>query len=723
MKKSIRKSKYVTVLAAVLVILFMGMFPSAPEEGMYPLSEVGKLDLVKAGLKIDPQELYNPNGTSLIDALVNIGGCTGSFVSEDGLVITNHHCAFGAISRASTPETNFLSDGFVAKDKSEEIPAKGYTVRIMESYKDVSEEILEAVADIEDLAERSREIGKKMRELAEEANDEENSIEARVSEMFLGQTYVLFKYRIIKDVRLVYAPPQSIGNFGGETDNWMWPRHTGDFSFMRAYVAPDGSAAEYSAENIPFKPKKFLKVNPNGVQEGDFTFILGYPGRTYRHLPSQFLEYQQDYHLPYIADLYEWIIEQLEDISADDETLQLEVASYKKGLANTSKNYRGKMLGINRIGLVDKKIAEEEAIAEFINSDDVLKEKYSTLFSDIDSVYSGIFKNAEANLWFGRITRFSTSLNISNFLLTYLEEMKKPNLERKSAYRDENVKKTIGRLNRTFSMYYPDLEERLLFRMLTEALNFEGEVKIEAVNNNFTNEDEIEDFINSVVLDTKLTDKEFILALLEKPIEEIEKFEDPMLTFASELKTQLDALDEESDMADGALSKLSPKLIEVKKAWKKTSFIPDANSTLRLTYGYIKGYSPADATYYSPITTLDGVIDKANQGGEYEIPEQLRELYESKDYGRFVDKKLGSVPVAILYNMDTTGGNSGSPILNANGELIGVNFDRAFEATINDYAWNESYSRSIGVDIRYVLWITQKIGNGGYLLKEMGVEL
>ncbi|MFN5705931.1 MAG: S46 family peptidase, partial [bacterium] len=252
----------------------------APEEGMFPLSEIQKVDLKKAGLKIDQKEVYNPNGLSLIDALVNVGGCTGSFLSDAGLIITNHHCAFESVQLASTPENDYLTNGFVAKTMEQEIPAKNLTCKITDSYEDVSDKILSSVKDVNDPVERINAINKKITEIIKEELAKDASIKPEISEMFIGRTYVLFRYKIIKDVRLVYIPQRAIGEFGGESDNWVWPRHTGDFSFLRAYVAKDGSAATYSKENVPYKPKKFLKVNPNGANDGDFVFILGYPGRT-----------------------------------------------------------------------------------------------------------------------------------------------------------------------------------------------------------------------------------------------------------------------------------------------------------------------------------------------------------------------------------------------------------------------------------------------------------
>ncbi len=712
------------ILFSFLLVFVMGMIPSVapvPEEGMYPLSELKNVNLKKAGLKISQKEIYNPNGVSLIDGLVSLGGCTGSFVSPDGLIITNHHCAFGAINAASTPEKNYLRDGFAAKTRADEIPNKGGICRIMESYEDVSDQVLKAVENITDPVERIQVIAKKRREIADAAADRAKSITAQVSEMFIGKTYVLFKYREIRDVRLVYAPPRAIGEFGGETDNWVWPRHTGDFSFLRAYVAPDGSSAPYSKDNVPYKPKKWLQIDPKGVEEGDFLFILGYPGRTFRHYPSQFVENQYKYQLPYISDLYDFQINNMIAISKGDPALELKYASRIKGLANTMKNYKGKIEGLRKIQLVEQKKQEEVLMKKFIDGSPKMKKLYGTLLDDLNTEYTQLMKTAQASLFFSAGTSSSSVLRTADQLYQYASEMSKPENERKKGF---NASAAKSALIANAGNFEPKLEIPLLLKVLNDAAGFEPTSRITALYDALQgneNKTAIDNFVNNVLLISAAADKGKMEALLAEPADKI--LNDPVVKFAAGIDKQKEYVNAGNEKINGNLNKLLAQFVDAKAAFMNKGFIPDANSTLRLTYGHVKGYSPADATYYMPITTLDGVIEKSYSGGDFVIPEKLKELYEKKDYGPFYSKKVKGLPVAILYDMDTTGGNSGSPILNAYGKLIGVNFDRSYSATINDYAWNESYSRSIGVDIRYVLWVTEKFNDGGFLFKEMGIKL
>ena len=322
--------------------------PIVAEDGMYPMSDLPRLNLVEKGIELTADQLFNPDQISLVDGICRVNGCTGSFVSDHGLIITNHHCAFDAIQKASTPQHDLLADGFSAETREQEISAPDYQVRITENYRDVSAEVLSSIDDNVPFLERTKAIDKRRKELEVAAEKESPGLRAEVAEMFAGRTYVLFLYTYLKDVRLVFAPPASIGNFGGEVDNWEWPRHTGDFSFLRAYTAPDGSSAIYSPQNIPYKPKRFIQVAPEGVDENDAVFLMGYPGRTARHKTASFLRYEQDVRLPLIVELFNWQIDVMEDAGIKDRVVEIKHASRMRSLANVEKRSRGQLLGLRR---------------------------------------------------------------------------------------------------------------------------------------------------------------------------------------------------------------------------------------------------------------------------------------------------------------------------------------------------------------------------------------
>ncbi len=714
----------VGVLSAILAA---GVFnySAIPDEGMFPLSELSKAGLKKAGLKISEKDIYNPGSIGLVDALVQVSGCSGSFVSPNGLIITNHHCAFSAVQLASSPEHNYLENGFVANSHEQEIEAKGLTIRITDSYEDVSKEILDAVSNITDPVQRIDIINKKRVELAKQAESKDPSIKAEVSEMFIGKSYVLFRYKTIEDVRLVYIPRQDIGEFGGETDNWVWPRHTGDFSFLRAYVGKDGKSAKYSKDNVPYQPKKHLKINPKGVSENDFVFILGYPGRTFRHRPSQYLEYQQQFLLPYTSNLYDFQNQQMMLAGKDDKATELELATRIKRNANTMKNYRGKLKGLRNIDLVNTKKKEDAELTEFINKDAALKAQYGTLMQDIDKHYQLVFQDAEKEMWYNQIyggIRLLQAARMANsFKEALMQQGTANNRQEMFAKNVENFKKQMDPF---YEAYNLNVDKSIASYMFAQATQLkDGNALPFVANRRFASADAASGFINKALDATALKNKEQFYSQVLKDAKTFLAYSDELMKFQEELNKEMKPFAEEQKRREGNLNKLMADYVAVKEKFQSKNFIPDANSTLRLTFGNIKGYSPVDATYMEPFTTVRGLIEKGNSGDpEFRYPAAIKENWLSKNFGNYFKKEINDVPVNILYNMDTTGGNSGSPIMNAYGELIGVNFDRAYDATINDLAWNEAYSRSIGVDIRYVLWIADKVDNAQFIIKELGVR-
>ena len=725
----------IALVATLFVAVLLG--PVLGEEGMYPITEIGKLNLKAKGLKIDPASIYNPKGTSLIEGIVNLPGCSASFVSHEGLIITNHHCVFGAVQAASTPEHDYVTDGFLARTRADEIRARDMTAQITEQMRDVSADVLRAIREGMEPLERARAIEARIDDLTKKAQAELPGKTVRISEMLAGKSYVMFISTTYRDVRLVYVPPRSIGEFGGEDDNWVWPRHTGDFSFLRAYAGPDGKPADYAAANVPYHPRRFLKVNPNGVNEGDFVFILGYPGRTYRHQTSYYLAYEEQHRMPFIADLNGWRIATMEELGRSDRPIALKFDARIKSLANTMKNYRGKLTGMRRLRLVAQRRQEEAGLQKYIDADPQRRAIYGTALEATRRIYDEMSSRAQYELVLDSLSQVPTSLSASasqavstlvrlaTMVVESGEEMVKPSAERTAAYRDEALDDTRKASAGNFASFHEPAERLFLLKVISLAAALPEGQRIAAVDRALLNDrsaQAISGYVDDVFARTTLKTPEGLANALGRTPAELNGLNDPLVALALELAPLQRQLRDVRARRNAELSRLAALLVDVKQKYLQRDFVPDANSTLRLTYGRVRGYSPADATFLSPITTLTGVMQKSRDEYPYATPQVVRDLYMTKQFGRYRLPKVNELPVAVLYDADTTGGNSGSPLMNARGELVGVNFDRAWEATINDYAWNEAYSRSIAVDIRYVLWVTEQVGRAPFLLAEMGVK-
>ncbi len=719
------------LFAAILLLCCSLPLALYSEEGMIPLSEISKLDLKVLGFQLDSKELYNPAGVSVIDGIINLSGCTASFVSPEGLILTNYHCAFRAIQSVTTQDKDYMLTGFTAMERATELPAKGYTVRLIESYQDVSQDILKAIKKKMTYAERTKAIEKTIKDMVVLTEKKLPGRRAEVAEMFQGKTYILFIYTYLKDIRLVYAPPRSIGEYGGELDNWMWPRHTGDFTFMRAYVAPDGSSAEYSEKNIPFHPKKYLQVAPEGVKEEDFVFILGYPGSTFRHRSSYFYAFEEEIRKPYVVELFSWNIHVLEELSKKDRDTEIKLAPQLKGLWNTMKSYKGQLKALKALKLTEKKQQEEKEMLAFINADPKRQQKYGTVLERLKELYSEKRKDANYDLLLQFFNRSSAMLANAYTVYEASIELKKKDTDRESEYMERNFDRTKQFMTLGLRNYVPAADKIILKAVLMRAATMPVPYRVPAVEELILARKEgvevevekaVDSFIEKAYSTSKLYENDYLIGLFSKSTLELQQIDDPFLRLAAALYPTFQNKKNKEEQQKGILDELSAQLIDVKKEFKGTHFIPDANSTLRLTYGHIRGYSPADAVYYKPFTTLSGVVEKNTGLPPYIAPERLLNLSKNKEYGMFMHPGLKDVPVNILFNMDTTGGNSGSPVLNAWGQLIGLNFDRVYEATINDFGWDEKYSRSIGVDIRYILWFLDKFAGAGHLITEMNIK-
>lgn len=713
------------ILATAALLLLLDGGGAGAVEGMFPLSDLDGLGLAQAGLALDPGRIYNPQGLSLVDAICRIGGCTGFFVSDQGLILTNHHCAFRAIRDASTAQKDCLELGFAAAARQDEIPAAGYTVRITETYRDVSAEVLGVLdPDMDPLA-RTHAIQKRTKEISLRTEAENPGKRAEVSEMFAGKTYVLFIYTYLKDVRLVYAPPQSVGDFGGEDDNWTWPRHSGDFSFLRAYVGPDGAPAAYAPQNVPYRPRQALRVRQEGVQTGDFVFLLGYPGTTYRHHSSHFLRHQAQAVMPLTIDWYEWQVAALTPLGQGDRARQLNLAARIKGLQNSLKNSRGKLEGIARLDLVTAKREQEDGLQEALAADPALHARFGHVLDSLADHYGRLEQDTPFESWLGFLRRSPQIMQAAVTVWEGAHERAKPEAEREAPYMERNLERTAEDLAIIVRTFDAQADRLILAELLRRAGGIPHARELAALAGCTGPEGAARAaaLLDDVLGGTRLMDEAFLQAAMALTPDQLRALHDPLLDLAAGLYPAWEGMREQAKRRKGELDPLLAGLVEAKRIYLGREFVPDANGTLRLTHGRVEGYSPRDGVWYEPLTTVQGLLQKETGEEPFALPAGMRAMIAAGPDGGFACPRTGAVPVNLLYSTDTTGGSSGSPVLDSQGRVVGLNFDRPWEAVINDFAWDHDYSRSIGVDIRYVLWVVWKFGGGDRLLQEMQVAV
>jgi len=682
------------------------------------------LNLKALGLQMNPDDLFRTDGTGLMSAVVNLGGGTGEFVSKDGLILTNHHVAFGAIQRASTKERDYIENGFLALNRAEEIPALGTTADVLLGYDDVTDQILKKVKPGMTYLQAYYAIENAQKELVAAAEKGGKDLRASVASMYSGNNYYLFKFKRIKDVRLVYAPPQDLGNFGGEVDNWMWPRHTCDFSFLRAYVSKDGLGADYGPENVPYQPKSVLKISLEGVKEGDFTFVMGNPGRTYRNFTLSEVKFEKE-SLIRRVDQYQDTSAFLERAGQGNRGVEIKYASRLRGLYNSMKNYQAKLEEMDKIDLFGRKAASEKGFLGWVGQDPARQKRYGDILTRIDEFmkkYVGFSaRNDSLSSLTGR--EGSTLLSQAYLICRTVEERQKPDGSREPSYQERN---------------FPDIKQRIQlaergYDLATDGALFKHQLKkqfglpdslIPAAFKELASqksEKAVDGYVDMLYGKTILTTPEKRLELLALKPAELAKLRDPFIGLAAELEKEMKSLREEGKSLGQERSELKKIYEEALLLRSEGKFAPDANGTIRFTHGLVEGYSPRDAVHFLPLTTLKGVMDKETGEFPFRVPEKLKALYRTRDFGPYRDGRINDVVCCFLNTTNVTGGNSGSPTLNARGEQVGIIFDMTYESVIGDYFIIPELQRSISVDIRYVLFITDKFSGASHITKELGL--
>lgn len=684
--------------------------------------------LKELGLSIDPGALADPT-SGVLSAVVSLGGCSASFVSAEGLIATNHHCATGALQHNSTPAQNLLTEGWLAKTRADEKnngpQARVYVTRAVT---DVTTKVMDGVAKLPDDRARFKAIEKRQKETVAACEKGRASLRCSVASFYEGAQHFLVEQLEIRDVRLVWAPPAGIGNFGGEIDNWRWPRHTGDVALFRAYVGKDGQPADYSPDNVPYAPPHHLRIAKAPLRENDLVLVAGYPGRTSSLKTGAEVAEAISWGYPRRQKLFEDYLERLAETTKDDKEAQIRSTSYVRRFGNFLTNTKGQLEGLVKGGLAQDKERMEKELRAFVEGDKERKARYGRV---LDEIGKEIEKNAahrEADAELREELHLPKLMWAAATLVRMAEERGKPDAERDPEYQQRNWARHEQALDALATSYHRKVDEALLGLALERAARIPEKERSAAVAKIVSGKDASGDAIKKAVArlydTTSLGDAKTRLELFRKATTaDLRKSKDPMIALALELRPLLRDAEERQERLSGRMAVLKPKYIEAMRAYRKDPFAPDANSTLRITYGTVRGYKPAaDAAQYRPFTALSEVVAKDKGAPPFDVPERLRAAVSAKKTGPYVDEVLGDVPVDFLADLHITGGNSGSATLNAKGELVGLVFDGNYEAMASDWVFVPSLTRSIHVDVRYVLWLLDAVDHGDHLLKEMGVE-
>ena len=703
-------------ILAIVVALGSGLAAKA-DEGMWLPSLISQriADMQEKGFRLDADDIYSINLASLKDAVVLFGrGCTGELISAEGLLVTNHHCGYGQIQKHSSVEHDYLKDGFWAMSRSEELPNPGLTVSFLDRMEDVTSLIMKGYDPKMTEEERAELVKKNSEALITDVTKDGNGLRATVEALYYGNQYFLFVYREYSDVRLVGAPPSSIGKFGGDTDNWMWPRHTGDFSMFRIYADKDNNPAAYSEENVPYKPKKFFRISTAGVQEGDFTFIYGFPGSTKEYIHSEGVRYIEEIGDPHKIALRTLRLEIMNRHQSQSQKVRIQYSSKNANVSNAWKKWQGEVKGIRKMKTVAVKQEYEKAFAQWAKG-----KEYEGLTDRIAALYKELEPYSYATDYYSETVR---TVEVANFAMSVAR------LFTKNGEEVEFDSSRAAALAESFykDWYLPIDKESFVVVMDEYEKNVPEEFKPEFYRSQMQKYGNASAWAEDMFGTSIFVDENKVKGLTAADRDAVMSdpavmlFNEFLKWYSSDIQPHTTRLNRELDLAYRDYMRGQMDYAEaVDGPAGREAFYPDANLTLRVAYGHIKGYSPSDGVYYTPSSTIKGIMEKDNPDiFDYNIPQRLRDIYATKDYGRWADAS-GEVPVCFIATNHTTGGNSGSPVINADGDLIGLNFDRVWEGTMSDIVFDPEICRNIALDVRYVLFTIEKIGGAGYLFDEM----
>lgn len=703
----------------VLPVALLGAASAAfADEGQWQPHQLPQLksELKRIGITM-PAEKLADLGKHPMSAIVSLGGCSASFVSPDGLVVTNHHCAYGAIQRNSSAEKNYIVDGFLAKTRADELPGGPNTlVYVTEKVENVTGRVLQGLNPSLSGRERHALVQSRIKALVAEC-ETDKSTRCSVPAFHRGLEYYRIKQLMIRDVRLVYAPSDRIGNYGGDIDNYEWPRHVGDYAFYRAYVGKDGRPADPSPDNVPYKSKDFLVVSSEGLKNGDPILLAGYPGRTSRYkLPSE-IRFARDVDLPAKAAGITADLSVIAAATQGNPSWTVRYASVDKGLNNVLKKTKGLLDGFARKDIAAIKDVQD---AEFRAWQKAHADGNAGLLSELDAVIAqDMALQRQEAAWLE--ATHSDLLKSARTLYRLALERGKPDAERESGYQERDLGFIKARLTRLEQSFVPQVDQARYAAALAHYAGIDAKVRPPGVDALLPAQDALAGMYKA----SQLSDTATRLAWIGKDADAFRKSDDPFIALAVRLHDAGMALEERRNEIDGNLERVIPQYMAAVIAWKKSQgkpVYPDANSTLRVTYGTVSPFSPRDGLVKGPFTTVEGILEKETGKDPFIVPAPLKEAIQGKRYGVFKDAALDTVPVNFLSSADTTGGNSGSAVMNKNGELIGLNFDSTYESITKDWYFDTAITRAIHVDIRYMLWVMKEVDHADNLLKEMTIK-